>query len=193
MKIAVIDNYDSFIQTILYYLRSIDDIEFFVMKNNQIDSAIIEHCDRLLLSPGPGIPSEAGQLMQIIDQYHRTHPILGICLGHQALYEYFGGTLLNIHPPMHGEATPLIATQSHYLWEHMEIPMEIAHYHSWVADPSTQPNEITLIGVDDKNRIMAFEHRNLPILGIQFHPESIITHQGKQLFINWLSKENAND
>lgn len=186
MKIAVIDNYDSFIYTIIYYLESIADVEVFVMKNNAIDYATIEQSDCLLLSPGPGVPNEAGELMKIITQYHQSKPILGVCLGHQALYQFFGGTLQNIYPPLHGVTSEMTPIDTHPLWQNLHSPIYIAHYHSWVASSDKIPEVLRILSTSSHGYIMAFEHKQLPIVGIQFHPESILTPQGKQILKNWL-------
>lgn len=185
MRILVIDNYDSFVYNIVHILRNEPDVEVDVIYNDQIDIAAINHYDKILLSPGPGIPSEAGQLMEVIERFATEKPILGVCLGHQALAEHFGGSLTNLEQPLHGVQSELSTTQHDYLFEEAPDSFQIGHYHSWVVNPE-HLEEMEVMAEDERGNVMAIKHTHYDIRGVQFHPESILTEHGKQLLQNWI-------
>lgn len=188
MKIAVIDNYDSFVFNIIHYLEDIqDDVQIIVMKNDEIEWKELAKVDRILLSPGPGIPSEAGELLKVIATYFDKKPILGICLGHQAIGEYFGCQLKNLNEPLHGHSSDLLISDD-AIWNNLPDIIQIGHYHSWVIDPNFMHNDIKIIGTDNYENIMAIKHKDYKIYGIQFHPESVLTPNGKDILKNWLKQ-----
>lgn len=187
MKIAVIDNYDSFVYNITHYLESFDGVQTWLMKNDCIDWNLLDQVDRILLSPGPGIPSEAGSLMQVIEKYYTRKPILGVCLGHQALGVYFGATLKNLDVPLHGKISQLYKITEDKLWDTIQFPTQIGHYHSWVIDHHNFSSQLEILAVDEWQNIMSFRHKKWPIKGIQFHPESVLTPSGKQMLFNWIN------
>ena len=186
MKIAIIDNYDSFVHTIVHYLEGMDGVDIVLMKNDQVDLEVLEKIDRIVLSPGPGIPSEAGDLLAVIECFYKTKPILGVCLGHQAIGEFFGARLKNLEHPLHGFVSPMNKTQEDTLWEAIDFPTTIGHYHSWVVDVDEFPEELEVLSLDEDSNIMALKHRYYPIKGIQFHPESVLTPFGRKMLENWV-------
>ena len=186
MKIAVINNYDSFVYNIIHYLEGFDGVEVRVFMNDDLEIEDLETFDKIVLSPGPGIPREAGKLLEIIDFYKDKKSILGVCLGHQAIAEYFGCTLINLEKPLHGTASKLHITADDYLWKHLSADISVGHYHSWCVQNKNIPDEITVTAVDDFGNIMALKHNELDIRGVQFHPESVLTPEGKQMIENWI-------
>ncbi|CAG5083904.1 anthranilate synthase component II [Parvicella tangerina] len=186
MKILVIDNYDSFVYNIVHILRNEASVEVDVIYNDQINIPAINHYDKILLSPGPGIPKEAGQLMEVIERFASEKPILGVCLGHQAIAEYFGGNLTNLKQPLHGVQSTLSITKEDYLFKDIPPSFQIGHYHSWVVNPNDL-NELEVTATDSDNNIMAIRHPHFDIRGVQFHPESILTEYGKKLLQNWVN------
>lgn len=186
MKIAVINNYDSFVHNIVHYLECINGVEVSVFLNDEFYIEDLQKFDKIVLSPGPGIPKEAGLLLDVIDFYKDKKSILGVCLGHQAIAEYFGCSLLNLPKPLHGIATKLQITQPDYLWNHLENDIFIGHYHSWVVNPEKLSHLISVTAVDDEGNIMALKHHLFDIRGVQFHPESVLTPQGKKIIENWV-------
>jgi len=184
MKIGIIDNFDSFVYNLVRYVRE-ERVEIVLSRNNQVDFSELDSCDAILLSPGPGIPSEAGQLIEVISRYKASKPILGVCLGHQALGEYFGGTLKQCKKPLHGKTSKMTVVENECLFSGLRNEIEIGRYHSWEVDLTDSP-ELAITGVSDES-IMAFRHRTLPIHGVQFHPESILTPDGRAIIRNWLN------
>ena len=185
MKVGIIDNYDSFVYNLVRYIREYPNTEVIVQRNTEIDFAELETCDLLLLSPGPGIPSEAGDLTKVIETFHKTKSILGVCLGHQALGEFFGGSLVPSPQPVHGKSSMMNTANETTLFSNLESEIEIGRYHSWEVTLKEE-NVLTITGkVNDS--IMAFQHQTLPIFGVQFHPESILTPYGRTIINNWLS------
>lgn len=190
MKIAVVNNYDSFVYNIIHYLESFDGVEVEVFLNDAFSIEELMPFDKIVLSPGPGIPKEAGLLIDVISYYKDKKSILGVCLGHQAIAEYFNCSLKNLEKPLHGTASSLKILTEDYLWEGMESPFRVGHYHSWVVDPVCLSNEIIPLALDDWGNIMALKHANWDIRGVQFHPESVLTTNGKQLLKNWIFYKN---
>jgi anthranilate synthase component II len=185
MKIAVIDNYDSFVFNLVRYLREESDAEIVVMRNRQVNYEILEQADAIVLSPGPGIPSEAGDLMKIIELFKIQKPILGVCLGHQALGESFGLKLKKSKNIIHGKATEIKIIEKDILFDGMKDRELVGRYHSWIVEKEDE-SELIVTAVSDENEVMAFKHKQLPISGMQFHPESILTPKGRQMIQNWI-------
>lgn len=185
-RIIVIDNYDSFVYNLVHYLEEFD-VEVETFRNDQIELGQIEHYDKILLSPGPGIPDEAGLLKTIISTYAHTKPMLGVCLGLQAIVEVFGGKLQNLEQVYHGIATPAHLIKSDdRLFKDLPKKFDIGRYHSWVSTPEI-PECLDITVVDDSQQIMGIKHKTLPISAVQFHPESVLTPHGKQMIKNWVN------
>lgn len=185
MKIVVIDNYDSFVYNLIRYVKEITNDEVFVMRNDQINYSVLDSCDALLLSPGPGIPSEAGELMNVISKYFKTKKILGVCLGHQALGQFFGIELIQCKEPVHGKSSVIKHCLNDSLFQQLPPEIEVGRYHSWVLS-NVFPEEINISAETIEGEVMAFSHRKYPIVGVQFHPESILTPFGRKMIENWI-------
>lgn len=185
-KILVIDNYDSFTYNLVHLLQELNQ-KYTVLRNDKFELEEIEEYDKILLSPGPGIPEEAGLLMDIIRTYAATKSILGICLGQQAIAEVFGGALYNMPKPLHGVATDIIITDDEEpLFKHFPRDAKIGRYHSWAVNKETLPEDLRITAVDSAGIIMAITHKSYNVRGMQFHPESVLTPNGKILIENWL-------
>lgn len=185
-KVLVIDNYDSFIYNLIHYLEELN-CEVEVMKNDKINFSIVENYHKILLSPGPGLPSEAGSMMGLIKRYHTTKSLLGVCLGHQAIGEFFGGKLENLSYVYHGVGTKVkVLVKDESLFQSITEPLEVGRYHSWVVAKNSFPEELEITSVDEQEVIMSFRHRKFDVKGVQFHPESILTPQGKIILQNWV-------
>ncbi|MCH2224225.1 MAG: aminodeoxychorismate/anthranilate synthase component II [Crocinitomicaceae bacterium] len=182
-KITVIDNYDSFVFNLVRYIEELG-CEVEVQRNDRIDFTSIQKSDGILLSPGPGIPSEAGQLFDVIEKYHQTKRILGVCLGHQAIAEYFGGSISNSNIAIHGKASDIIKREKSTLFNSLPDEFPVGRYHSWNVDKI--PSNFKLTASTKDNIVMAIEHKQLPIFGVQFHPESILTPQGRTIIQNFI-------
>lgn len=187
MKIAIIDNYDSFTYNLAHLVKSLGT-EVEVMRNDKFRLEEQEQYDKLLLSPGPGIPSEAGLLLQVIREYAGRKPILGVCLGHQAIAEVFGAKLKNLSDVYHGVATPCDILADDTLFRGLPRRIEVGRYHSWAVDNADFPECLDVTSVSDDGEIMSLRHRQYDIRGIQFHPESVLTPDGGQIIGNWLSE-----
>ncbi|MDR0907126.1 MAG: aminodeoxychorismate/anthranilate synthase component II [Rikenellaceae bacterium] len=185
MKILVIDNYDSFTYNLVHLVRSLG-YEADVVRNDKIDPARVEGYDKILLSPGPGIPSEAGLMPEIIRRYAPTKSILGICLGEQAIGEAFGARLENLAEVFHGVQTPITVLENDLLFEGVEKEFAGGRYHSWVVSGDNFPEALTVTAVDGEGRIMALAHKEYDVRGVQFHPESVLTPEGMKMIKNWL-------
>jgi anthranilate synthase component 2 len=192
MKILMIDNYDSFTYNLVHMLETFDGVSVVVKRNDQLTLNDVVPFEKIVLSPGPGIPSEAGLMPEIVKAFAETKSILGVCLGHQCIGESFGGTLLNIEAPIHGKATPIeILDSSEPLFRGLPRRFSVGRYHSWVVRNEGLPHEIKVTAVDDTGRIMALRHTRLDICGVQFHPESILTEHGRTMLENWITHERA--
>ena len=188
MKILLLDNYDSFTYNLAHYLRELTGEEIPVIRNDQITVEEVERYDAIVLSPGPGLPADAGIMHDLIRTYAPAKKILGVCLGMQAIGEVFGGTLLNLPEVFHGVATKAeIRVKDEILFRGMPSTIEVGRYHSWVVDENSLPAELEITATDKTGRIMALRHRNFDVRGVQFHPESVLTPDGKQMIKNWLS------
>ena len=189
MKILVFDNYDSFTYNLVHLVESITDAKPDVFRNDAISLEDVKKYDKIILSPGPGIPIEAGLLLPLIKEFASTKSILGVCLGHQAIGEAFGGKLINLDTVYHGVATPITQTENRsLLFEGMENKFEAGRYHSWIVDKKTLPEELEITALDENNYIMAMQHKKFDLQSVQFHPESILTPSGGIILKNWLKK-----
>lgn len=188
-RILILDNYDSFTFNLVHYVEEFGAHQVDVFRNDQILVEDVASYDGIILSPGPGIPCEAGNLLPIIKGYSQTKRILGVCLGQQAIAESFGGSLLNLSTVYHGIATKMeVVEPVHYLFCNIPKQFEAGRYHSWVVNPETLPECLRITATDESGQIMALCHNVLDICGVQFHPESILTPNGKQMIFNWLSR-----
>lgn len=186
MKILVIDNYDSFVYNLVHYLREFG-CEVDVVRNDKVEFNEIDKYAKILLSPGPGIPSEAGQLTEVIKRFAGKKSMLGVCLGHQAIGEVFGGVLTNLEKVYHGVAEELIITdKNEYLFKNIPEKIKVGRYHSWIVEKDLPPC-LRVTAVDDQGKIMALKHKEYDIRGVQFHPESVLTEYGKDMIKNWIS------
>lgn len=185
LKILIIDNYDSFTYNIVDALRTLGVVPD-VVRNDFIDMEKVAEYDKIIISPGPGIPSEAGQLPEFLARYATKKPVLGICLGHQALGEFFGGKLRNLKEVYHGVSTPLEIVKEDYIFEGITNGTPIGRYHSWVVDNKDLPDCLEVTAKSPDGEIMALRHKELNIRGLQFHPESIMSCEGPRMLENWL-------
>lgn len=189
MKILVFDNYDSFTYNLVHLVGKITNGKVDVFRNDQIVLEDIKIYDKIILSPGPGIPEEAGLLLPLIKEYAATKSILGVCLGHQAIGQAFGGTLKNLDKVYHG-----VATKINILNEHAEVlkglgsEIEVGRYHSWIIDNENFPADLEITAVDKNGYIMALQHKKFDVQGVQFHPESVLTPLGEKMLRNWLEE-----
>lgn len=185
--IAVIDNYDSFTYNLVHYLEDLD-CEVTVYRNDEFELAELEKFDKILLSPGPGIPDEAGLLKQVIEKYAPTKSILGVCLGQQAIGEVFGGQLTNLEKVYHGVATKVKLTNpDEVLFRDLPAEFEVGRYHSWVVANENFPAVLEVTSVDANGQIMSLKHKSYDVRGVQYHPESVLTPLGKKILENWVS------
>ena len=185
MKIVIIDNYDSFTNNLSHLIKEIG-AEVTVIRNDQFTLNQLERFDKIVLSPGPGIPSEAGLLLDVIKTYKGHKPILGVCLGHQAIGEVFGGTLENLSDVFHGVATEGTQFSNDYIFDSLPKRITMGRYHSWVVSRENFPTCLEVTAVSDEGQIMALKHKNYDIHGIQFHPESVLTPEGKTILRNFI-------
>jgi len=183
-KILVIDNYDSFTYNLVHYLEDLD-CEVVVKRNDQLTLEEVDAFDKIVLSPGPGIPDEAGLLKEIIAKYAPTKSILGVCLGQQAIGEVFGGSLINLEEVYHGIATKINIVKDDILFDGLSKKIEVGRYHSWVVDENL-PDELEATSVDENGQIMSLRHKEYNVCAVQFHPESVLTPDGKKMLENWL-------
>tara|TARA_R110002072_G_scaffold108026_2_gene234619 strand:- start:14027 stop:14596 length:570 start_codon:yes stop_codon:yes gene_type:complete len=185
-NILVIDNYDSFVYNLVHYLEELD-CKVTVIRNDQFFMEEVANYDKVLLSPGPGIPDEAGLLKQLITTYAATKSILGVCLGQQAIGEVFGGSITNLAEVFHGVSTQAeIIVDDESLFNGLEKTIEIGRYHSWVVAKEDFPDVLEITSVDENGQIMSLRHREFDLKGVQFHPESVLTPKGKQIIKNWV-------
>lgn len=186
-KILVVDNYDSFTFNLVHLLQECG-MDCTVIRNDKFLLQDVAAYDKILLSPGPGIPNEAGLLLEVIRTFGASKSILGICLGQQAIAEVYGGKLFNLKKPVHGTATPLqVLMKDEPLFKDLPERFMIGRYHSWAVDQADFPAELEITAVDDEGVIMALSHREYDVKGLQFHPESVLSEHGKKLIENWLN------
>lgn len=186
MKILVFDNYDSFTYNLVQIIEQIIGSEVDVFRNDQIDLDEIEKYDKIILSPGPGIPEEAGILLDVIKKYAPTKSIFGVCLGQQAIAEAFGGSLINLSEIYHGVATESLQINSHKIFNNLSEILEVGRYHSWAVNPDDFPAELEITSVDRNRMIMSLKHKTYDVHAVQYHPESILTPDGKKILENFL-------
>jgi anthranilate synthase component II len=185
MKIAVIDNYDSFTYNLVHYLEDLN-AQVTVFRNDEFELNELEKFDKILLSPGPGIPDEAGLLKEVIKKYAATKSIFGVCLGLQAIGEVFGGTLTNLEKVYHGVATKVTKTEDDFIFNDLPNEIEVGRYHSWVVSYENLPADLIVTSTDENGQIMSMKHANFDVRGVQYHPESVLTPFGKKILENWL-------
>tara|TARA_Y100000768_G_scaffold337445_1_gene279591 strand:- start:843 stop:1412 length:570 start_codon:yes stop_codon:yes gene_type:complete len=186
MKILVLDNYDSFTYNIVHILRELGGLDITVIKNDKIKMLEVASFDKIILSPGPSLPRDAGKMNELILKYYNTKSILGICLGHQAIAENFGGKLYNMKEPLHGVQTDIYLDDD-YIFEGIKSEIKACRYHSWSVDKDSFPEELKITARDADGVIMALSHRSYDIKGIQFHPESIQTKTGFNMIQNFIN------
>ena len=189
MKVLVLDNYDSFTYNLVHSIHRFGHMEVDVIRNDKIELDKVEQYEKIVLSPGPGIPDQANLLKPLIERYATHKSILGVCLGQQAICEVFGGKILNTKKVYHGVATTTrVLAKDDVLFYGLPDELETGRYHSWVVSREQFPDELEIIAVGQENEIMALRHRTLDVRGVQFHPESILTPCGDQMIENWLCK-----
>lgn len=187
MKLLVLDNYDSFTYNLVHMLEQFPDVDLDVVRNDKITVSEVEKYDKIVLSPGPGLPAEAGIMHELIRAYAPVKPILGVCLGHQGIAEIFGAKLINLDQVMHGVATPVYITDTEEsLFRGLPESFLVGRYHSWSVDAKDLPDVFKITAMDAEKSIMAIAHKKFPLKGVQFHPESILTEHGMQMIENWL-------
>ena len=189
MNIVIVDNYDSFTYNLSHLVKELG-ADVTVLRNDKFQIQDLQSFDKIILSPGPGIPSEAGLLLDVIKHYAGKKPILGVCLGHQAIAEAFGGSLINLADVFHGVATEgsilPVGQDVDYIFRGLPSRITMGRYHSWIVDRDTLPDCLQVTAESDEHQIMALRHKEYDIRGIQFHPESVLTPQGKDMIANWL-------
>ncbi|MCO6563876.1 MAG: aminodeoxychorismate/anthranilate synthase component II [Apibacter sp.] len=186
MKILVLDNYDSFTYNLVHMIKQLNYMDVNVFRNDQITLSEVANYDKIILSPGPGIPSESGILLSLIKQYAPTRSILGVCLGEQAIGVAFGAELINLEDVYHGVATKIKVIEEDYIFKSLPTKIEVGRYHSWIVDKQNFPYELQITAIDKNNQIMAIKHKHYDVHGVQFHPESILTPEGKIIIKNFL-------
>lgn len=187
--ILVIDNYDSFTYNLVHYLLDLGQ-EVAVYRNDKIALEQVQEYDRIVLSPGPGVPEDAGLLKDIIRENADSKHIFGVCLGMQAIGEVFGGKLKNLDQVYHGTATTMKVTAADPLFDNLPEQMHVGRYHSWVVDPDL-PEDLLITSEDEKGQVMSLRHKTYSVCGVQFHPESVLTEHGKAILSNWLSSTSS--
>jgi anthranilate synthase component 2 len=190
--LLLLDNYDSFTYNLLQYLEEVMQEEIAVFRNNELTVEEAGVYDRFVLSPGPGLPEEAGILLPLIRTYASTKPMLGVCLGHQALAMSFGGQLRQLNQVLHGVSREVIITQTDPLFQGIPDRFPAGRYHSWVPDEASFPSCFEVLARGEEESIQALKHKEWPLYGVQFHPESVLTPQGKSILKNWLKITSPN-
>ncbi|TAL63370.1 MAG: aminodeoxychorismate/anthranilate synthase component II [Bacteroidetes bacterium] len=186
MKVLVLDNYDSFTYNLVQYMERAGNVEIDVYRNDKIMMEDINGYDKILLSPGPGIPKEAGILMDVIREYAPKKSLFGVCLGQQAIAEVFGGRLINLDAAYHGVATEMEVLREDILFKGVPKKFKAGRYHSWVVDDKKFPDELEITVKDENGYIMGLRHKQLDVRAVQFHPESILTEYGMLIIKNWV-------
>jgi anthranilate synthase component 2 len=186
MKILVFDNYDSFTYNLVQLIKEQSNASVEVFRNDEIPLEAVKAYDKILLSPGPGIPSESGLLLPLIKEYAATKSIFGVCLGQQAIAEAFGGSLTNLSKVYHGIATPVELIAESILFEGLPTTFNVGRYHSWVVNESDLPSSLKVTSKDSEGYIMSLEHKEFDVKGVQYHPESVLTPEGAKIIANWL-------
>ena len=188
-QILLIDNYDSFTYNLYHYLDELNQGGVEVQRNDELDLNGVLDYDLVVLSPGPRLPKQAGKLMEFLERYATKIPILGVCLGQQAIAEHFGMKLNNLPKVVHGQARSIeIIEREKGLFKDLPKSIKVGRYHSWVIDPESMHTDFNITSTDEEGNIMSIQHKSLPICAVQFHPESVLTELGKELLQNWLRK-----
>lgn len=187
MRIYLVDNYDSFTYNLVHLLRDQGVAEIQVVRNDEIEVETALSFDAVLISPGPGIPEGAGELMPFLREVSGKRPIFGVCLGMQAIGELYGGSLVNLSKVYHGLQTPIEINDSSALFQDLPKEIQVGRYHSWVVGKTGFPAELEVLAKDKEGQVMAVKHRELPVMGVQFHPESVLTPEGGQILRNFLN------
>lgn len=185
-KVLVFDNYDSFTYNLVQMIEQILGEKVEVFRNDEISLEDIEKYDKIILSPGPGIPEEAGILLEVIKKYASTKSIFGVCLGQQAIAEAFGGSLINLSEIYHGVATNATKIKEHKILKGLPDVLEVGRYHSWAVNPKDFPEDLEITSVDENGMIMSLKHKNYDVHAVQYHPESILTPMGRKILENFL-------
>lgn len=186
MRILVLDNYDSFTYNLVHYIEKVSDHTADVYRNDKITLGAVDAYDKILISPGPGLPRDAGILPQLLTTYAGSKDMLGVCLGHQAIAEAFGGSLVNLDEVYHGISARIRVVKDDILFKGLPREFSVGRYHSWGVDPARLPSVLEITATDERGIIMAMRHRELKLRSVQFHPESVLTEHGETIIKNWL-------
>lgn len=186
MKILILDNYDSFTYNLVHLVKELGYTDIDVHRNDKINLPEVDKYDKIILSPGPGVPSEAGILIPLLKEYHSKKSILGVCLGHQAIGESYGAQLTNLEDVYHGISTPIEVIESDILFNDLDNKFDVGRYHSWIVSSENLPADLVITAKDEHGQIMALKHKTDDVHGVQFHPESVLTPLGKQIVKNFL-------
>ena len=187
MKLLILDNYDSFTYNLVHLVEKVSDISFDVFQNDKISLIDINNYNKILLSPGPGLPKDSGIMPELLKHYHKSKSIFGVCLGLQAIGETFGASLSNLPTVYHGIATPVNIINNDLIFNDCPKTFIAGRYHSWVIKNESLPHELIVTAIDENNNIMAAKHKTFDVRGVQFHPESILSEYGEKIIKNWLS------
>jgi anthranilate synthase component 2 len=187
MKLLVLDNYDSFTYNLVHLIEKVSAIPFDVIRNDKISLHEVNVYSKILLSPGPGLPKDSGIMPELLEHYHKTKSIFGVCLGLQAIGETFGASLANLERVYHGIATPINIIKDDFIFNDCPKTIKAGRYHSWVIKNEQLPPDLIVTAVDDHNNIMAAKHKSYDVRGVQFHPESILSEHGETIIRNWLN------
>ncbi len=186
MKLLILDNYDSFTYNLVHLVEKVSNIQFDVVRNDAITLSKVKIFDKILLSPGPGLPKNAGIMPQLLKQYGATKNILGICLGVQAIAECYGANLINLKTVCHGQSTPINVVKNEGMFNKCPTTFNVGRYHSWVVNKHKLPSYLKITALDLEGNIMAIKHTTHKVTGVQFHPESVLSEFGEQIIHNWL-------
>jgi anthranilate synthase component 2 len=187
LKLLVLDNYDSFTYNLVHLIEKVSDISFDVIRNNKLTVEDAGVYDKILLSPGPGLPKDAGIMPELITRYGSSKSILGVCLGLQGIGEAYGASLKNLDRVFHGIATPINLIAEDIMFKNCPDTFTVGRYHSWVIDPASLPETLQVTAIDAGGNIMALRHKTYPVHAVQFHPESILSEYGETIISNWLT------
>jgi len=191
-NILLIDNYDSFTYNLFHYLEELSDDEVHVIRNDELVLNQLDEYHSIVISPGPGLPATSGNLMNFLEKFAHSKKILGICLGQQAIAEHFGMQLKNLTQVVHGKAKKIkVVSDQDVLFNNLPTTFNVGRYHSWVIEPSSLSPDFEVTSVDDDSNIMSITHKSLPIMAVQFHPESVLTEYGKEILKNWLESNST--
>lgn len=187
MKLLVLDNYDSFTYNLVHLIEKVSNIPFDVIRNDKISLEEVNGYSKILLSPGPGLPKDSGIMPELLNHYHKTKSIFGVCLGLQAIGETFGASLMNLKKVYHGIATPINIISDDVIFANCPKTFNAGRYHSWVINKETLPQDVIVTAIDNDDNIMAAKHKTYDVRGVQFHPESILSEYGETIIRNWLN------